>query len=339
MTGHELTTLESILSQYYKQLSSIPRRYKPNFFTSKSEFKEHDYFDMDFREHAMMCKRGLKQFMYDFQGKDIETPIPFILNDWTLHTKGGLPDSPMHFYTHFYIKDNLLFVEECEFAMKGTRMYNAYFKENPITVPPAPIILSDEGRKNWKVNYVDSHLPSHVMCPLYSFAIPVPIINHILMVGKENKWKEPFTEYPVFISASPKEPYKYMDQCPDLTKDYRFELIFDKLETSVGFSYYLIKLTEEREKITIEKEKTPKKSNRTTAAGKSTKRSVVSLSDSVKFYTSNPDTIKSFRHIKKCGFRFTVRGHYRHYKSGKVVWIESYDKNKDKDFRAKGYTT
>lgn len=35
------------------------------------------------------------------------------------------------------------------------------------------------------------------------------------------------------------------------------------------------------------------------------------------------------REYTKCNEKFTVSGHYRRYKSGKVIWVKPFDKNKD----------
>lgn len=36
---------------------------------------------------------------------------------------------------------------------------------------------------------------------------------------------------------------------------------------------------------------------------------------------------------RKCAYRFNVRGHYRHYKNGKIVFVKAYEKNRDKPTR------
>lgn len=44
------------------------------------------------------------------------------------------------------------------------------------------------------------------------------------------------------------------------------------------------------------------------------------------------------KQVKPCEYAFSVRGHYRHLKSGKVVWVNPYIKNKDKEFKPKNYS-
>lgn len=43
------------------------------------------------------------------------------------------------------------------------------------------------------------------------------------------------------------------------------------------------------------------------------------------------------RQVKPCEYAFTVRGHYRHLKDGRLIWVNSYIKNKDKEFKPKNY--
>lgn len=47
-------------------------------------------------------------------------------------------------------------------------------------------------------------------------------------------------------------------------------------------------------------------------------------------YISDVQSGKKHLSRNKCAFSFGVRGHYRHYKSGKVVFIHPYEKNRDK---------
>lgn len=43
------------------------------------------------------------------------------------------------------------------------------------------------------------------------------------------------------------------------------------------------------------------------------------------------------RKYTPCQYAVTVKGHFRHYKSGKVIWVEHYIRNKDKEFKPKDY--
>ena len=43
------------------------------------------------------------------------------------------------------------------------------------------------------------------------------------------------------------------------------------------------------------------------------------------------------RKYTPCQYAVTVKGHFRHYKSGKVIWVEHFIRNKDKEFKPKDY--
>lgn len=46
---------------------------------------------------------------------------------------------------------------------------------------------------------------------------------------------------------------------------------------------------------------------------------------------------KEKRKYTPCQYAVTVKGHFRHYKSGKVIWVEHFIRNKDKEFKPKDY--
>lgn len=46
---------------------------------------------------------------------------------------------------------------------------------------------------------------------------------------------------------------------------------------------------------------------------------------------------KEKRKYTPCQYAVTVKGHFRHYKSGKVIWVENFIRNKDKEFKPKDY--
>ena len=46
---------------------------------------------------------------------------------------------------------------------------------------------------------------------------------------------------------------------------------------------------------------------------------------------------ENHRQVKPCEYAFTVRGHHRHLKDGRLIWVKSYIKNKDKEFKPKNY--
>lgn len=64
----------------------------------------------------------------------------------------------------------------------------------------------------------------------------------------------------------------------------------------------------------------------------------ISISDIITKYCSDSDEPKRKRIIQnKCSHEFNVRGHYRHYKTGKVIWINEYKKNVGNKKRSKSY--
>lgn len=51
---------------------------------------------------------------------------------------------------------------------------------------------------------------------------------------------------------------------------------------------------------------------------------------------------ESFKRVKihfrkKCNYQYSVVGHFRHYKNGKTIYVNPYNRNKDKPFRGKEY--
>lgn len=74
-----------------------------------------------------------------------------------------------------------------------------------------------------------------------------------------------------------------------------------------------------------------------TAKKKSKRNNIIKISDAL--YTPVEAYAKSFHNYTKPTREISVRGHYRHYKSGKTIWIEEYKKNsgKSKKSRHKEY--
>ena len=70
---------------------------------------------------------------------------------------------------------------------------------------------------------------------------------------------------------------------------------------------------------------------------RNSRKSIISLSDAIKIYANDQHSVRQIRKPKKCEYRYSVREHVRHYKSGKTVKIKSYDKNKDLPFRPHKY--
>lgn len=98
---------------------------------------------------------------------------------------------------------------------------------------------------------------------------------------------------------------------------------------------YLLEKMEDREKTTISVKKN--KTNNTKESSNSSTAHIITINDEIKIYSSTKEVIKEFRTRKPCLFEFGVRGHVRHYKSGKTVWIEPYTKNKGKTYGSKLY--
>lgn len=64
----------------------------------------------------------------------------------------------------------------------------------------------------------------------------------------------------------------------------------------------------------------------------------ISISDIItKYYSSNDEPGRKRIIQNKCDHEFNVRGHYRHYKTGKVIWINEYKKNVGNKKRSKSY--
>ena len=71
------------------------------------------------------------------------------------------------------------------------------------------------------------------------------------------------------------------------------------------------------------REKTQKKDN------------IIKISDII--YTPAEAPTRGFRNYTKPTREISVRGHYRHYRSGKTIWIDEYKKNAGKDKKSKKY--
>ena len=65
------------------------------------------------------------------------------------------------------------------------------------------------------------------------------------------------------------------------------------------------------------------------------KDNIIKISDIV--YTPVEASTRGFRNYTKPTREISVRGHYRHYRSGKTIWIDEYKKNAGKDKKSKKY--
>lgn len=65
------------------------------------------------------------------------------------------------------------------------------------------------------------------------------------------------------------------------------------------------------------------------------KDNIIKISDII--YTPVEAPTRGFRNYTKPTREINVRGHYRHYRSGKTIWIDEYKKNAGKDKKFKKY--
>lgn len=68
---------------------------------------------------------------------------------------------------------------------------------------------------------------------------------------------------------------------------------------------------------------------------KKNKNNIIKISDII--YTPVETSTRGFRNYTKPTREISVRGHYRHYRSGKTIWIDEYKKNAGKDKKSKKY--
>ena len=80
----------------------------------------------------------------------------------------------------------------------------------------------------------------------------------------------------------------------------------------------------------------PRRQDRPTKAGKARRQEKTSITYIFKHSSSGPRLQRRGQHASPAG-AFSVRGHYRHYKNGKTVWIRPYNKgtggHKDKTYK------
>lgn len=69
------------------------------------------------------------------------------------------------------------------------------------------------------------------------------------------------------------------------------------------------------------------------------KDNIIKLNEFISINAKSSETRKNISNTirHKCEYAYTVSGHWRHYKNGKKVFIKSYVKNKDKEFKQKQY--
>ena len=257
---------------------------------------------------------------------------PVLLNDLVVRTTTKLDDGrkKRYYEIHKYDPDTGLFTySQYEFRFAAQKEVDRS--------KAAPLIA------NKKFVTSTETIPAHIEL-VQSAAFPLRWVLSMLITGMWGKWADmSFYDFPVLFTWYEDKPYKlYRDFAKEnLTTDEEHAIIEDVLEASIGFQRYLIKLTENREKVKIKREKsapsTPQTKQEKPIVKDSDVKHVISLDTDIRIYTTGKDAVKKFRHPQKCMYRYSVRGHYRHYKNGKVVWIKSYDKNADKPFYSHKY--
>lgn len=260
---------------------------------------------------------------------------PVLLNDLVVKTSSKMDDGrkTRYYEIHRYDPETGLFYYsqyEFRFAMKQA-----------VDKKPVPIIAVNQSALHEETQIIPAHLEL-----VQSAVYPLRWVTAMLITGMWGEWEDTsFYDFPVLFTWFEDKPYRlYRDFAKEnLTKDERHAILEDVLEASIGFQRYLIKLSENRDKVNIKKEKTAPKAvtGESSAASanplKESVRHVISLDRDIKVYTKGTDAVKSFRHPQKCMYRYSVRGHFRHYKNGKVVWVKPFDKNKDKPFSSHQY--
>lgn len=127
----------------------------------------------------------------------------------------------------------------------------------------------------------------------------------------------------------------------EMTEDH-FMKIADFLWTEDGYTYFndlfkylcgimciIMMMAEERKKITRLSLSSLEPKNNSTKIKKGNANKVFYLNDIVEYISEHYTESKGYHQIKcEC---WEVRGHYRHYKSGKRVFIPSYKKGKKRD--------
>ena len=180
---------------------------------------------------------------------------------------------------------------------------------------------------------------------VHAAVVPARWVITMLVVGMKGLWTDmSFHDFPVLMSWGEDEPYMlYRDFArKNLGWDGDHGVLEEILNSSFGFQRHLIHLSENREKVVIEQEKAkrsvaPSRKQGDAEGERATRRSVIKLDDGIVIHAKDAASARKFREIRKCDYRFSVRGHWRTYKSRKRVWIKPFDKNKDKPFRPHQY--
>lgn len=123
---------------------------------------------------------------------------------------------------------------------------------------------------------------------------------------------------------------KQFKENPEALKDYRMSV--------VSLYASLMTYMEHNREVVTERTVTKQVVKKKGKNGKNKKKSVSYLKRTVYDLPNIIQTSNQKREYNKPDYQYTVRGHWRHYKSGKQIWVPSYDKNKDKPKREAGKT-
>ena len=142
--------------------------------------------------------------------------------------------------------------------------------------------------------------------------------------------------YDIHLSESNKDGMEVMCN----TDEYKYLNIgHDLAQIILRIMLYIMNTPREKiEKPKLPKEKTERKENQNKTAKEN---KVYLLDEIVEYVNENGLTVsQSGTHKINCPC-WSVRGHYRHYKSGKVIFVENYKKGKErenKEPKSKTYT-
>lgn len=150
--------------------------------------------------------------------------------------------------------------------------------------------------------------------------------TQIHLVRLENEWVKGVCYE---IQINDKDQNGLEVYCNSFDKKY-LDIGFEISELVIRCMIYIMNTP--REVIEKQKQKINKKSENKKQANNATQNKIYLLDDIVNFVNKNNLTIKSTSGCKKitCDC-WGVRGHYRHYKSGKVIFIKEYKKGKERE--------
>lgn len=166
--------------------------------------------------------------------------------------------------------------------------------------------------------------------------IPVVQINNGIMktIKIEGKFKVVCTEengdtvyLPEAVDLFRSSMYKYYNKKYGWkkAKEHCYAIFNEYFERIVNNRRYIMNKLEERQK-TIKEAKKIKSNSKHRKSNKKYEKKEIYLINELIEYVSHSNR----HHVITCE-AWTVRGHYRHYKNGKVVFIQSYNKGKYKD--------